>query len=259
VCLSGTRARLVAYVEQVHISPNRTAAHTLGDTADRASGTQAAIIRTPPVRSKCTYGNAFVKLPAQSACAQVLAFFNTQHTKCSKQQMQFAFAIPCLDQRVCWSAQVLTLPWPIPQLASVFRAEMRDDLGGAIVLVAGPDESTPLPAAAASLRQLQLKHAVVHLSPLPSSPRNGAPRTAIDATATVDVSSLSRNGGRPPQWLINLALWATLPWVWPQTLAVLRMIPDKSFPLGVRMHKDETGIYRKIRKHTRQQRAARAS
>jgi len=128
VCLSGTRARLVAYVEQVHISPNRTAAHTLGDTADRASGTQAAIIRTPPVRSKCTYGNAFVKLPAQSACAQVLAFFNTQHTKCSKQQMQFAFAIPCLDQRVCWSAQVLTLPWPIPQLASVFRAEMRDDL-----------------------------------------------------------------------------------------------------------------------------------
>jgi len=131
--------------------------------------------------------------------------------------------------------------------------------GGAIVLVAGPDESTPLPAAAASLRQLQLKHAVVHLSPLPSSPRNGAPRTAIDATATVDVSSLSRNGGRPPQWLINLALWATLPWVWPQTLAVLRMIPDKSFPLGVRMHKDETGIYRKIRKHTRQQRAARAS
>ena len=153
---------------------------------------------------------------------------------------------------------VLSLPWPVPRHSVMLRARVHDRMTtmGCILVEADdahasfdgkkPAELTSCP------HMLPIQGGVAHLKPLPPS-NSGAPRSAVDFVAEVDLKRMTMLGGalaaKMPRWLIAMVMTVVVPLVYRKALGVLRdQVARPNTSLGARLAKDETGVYHDIRR-----------
>ena len=83
-------------------------------------------------------------------------------------------------------------------------------------------------------------------------------RSHVFAELAMDLSKLEALGPirflTPPAWLVNIITRVMIPGVWRACLEAIAKIQAEgsSGPIGARLAADETGVYRKIRRSTRQ-------
>ena len=153
---------------------------------------------------------------------------------------------------------VLSLPWPVPRHSVMLHAHVQDRMATmGCVLVDAADAHASFegekPAELASCpHMLPIQGGIAHLKPLPPS-QDGAPRSAVDFVVEVDLKRMTMLGGalaaNMPQWLIAMVMTVVVPWVYRKALGVLRdQVAKPTTALGARMAKDETGVYRDIRR-----------
>ena len=99
---------------------------------------------------------------------------------------------------------------------------------------------------------------MVALTPLPQ-PIGSSPQTVVEAEVTLDLSRLLFLGPmrhlHPPAWIIKTMTSVMMPVVWKSILKVMATLrsADGNSAIRARIHDDETGIYRRIRRSTGQQ------
>lgn len=166
-------------------------------------------------------------------------------------------------------------PLPVPPMFVVVHATVEDRTSSAghwYVRLAtsppatdgGPDSSDRggVPRDVLSHGEVRIKHAFGLLAAVP--PRVGGPRgasgarTRVQAELAMDLTRLHMLGPirflTPPSWLVNIVTRVMIPGVWRACLEAIAKIHEdgSSGPIGKRLADDATGVYRRIRRSTRQ-------
>ena len=161
-------------------------------------------------------------------------------------------------------------PLPIPPMFVVVHATLDDRTRSAGHWHVRVASSPPTGGGAdaldrAALSAEMLKHGEVHLkyafgtlAAVPPRTAAGAARTRVFAELAMDLSRLEVLGPirflTPPAWLVNLITKIMIPSIWKACLeAIARIQADGADgPIGARLAADSTGVYRRIRRATKQ-------
>ena len=153
-----------------------------------------------------------------------------------------------------WYCRVSYAPPPPSSSSSESKPENGDD-AEALLLA---HERSAIPDEVLTHGEVRLSYAFGTLHPI-ERPRGVPPRTRVEIELALDLTHLTAFGPlrflRPPAWLVNIVTRVMIPGIWREALAAVgKMQSDgRNGPIGKRIHEDPSGVYKRVKKVSRQQ------
>lgn len=158
-------------------------------------------------------------------------------------------------------------PIPIPPMYVAIHATLQEAKEGDGVFLCAfesPPEGSPsrfdrstIPMAIQQHAEMVVPSARAKLYPAKAASQIGGPRTAFEVQVMMDLSKLLFLGPvrhlHPPQWMVTTIVSVMMPTVWKTILKTVNKLHENDGgAIGARIVQDETGVYQRIRRATRQ-------